>query len=75
MNTLVREPIHAYGKSKFTEAEYLRFEERSLEKHEYYKGEIFAMAGASENHNIIFVKPALKTIRTFKRQTLPSVWK
>lgn len=55
MNTLVREPIHAYGKSKFTEEEYLRFEESSLEKHEYYKGEIFAMAGASENHNIIFV--------------------
>jgi Uma2 family endonuclease len=55
MNTVVREPIHAYGKSKFTEEEYLRFEESSLEKHEYYKGEIFAMAGASENHNIIFV--------------------
>jgi Uma2 family endonuclease len=24
-------------------------------KHEYYKGEIFAMAGASDNHNIISV--------------------
>ena len=26
----------------------------SLEKHEYYQGEIFAMAGASPRHNVIF---------------------
>jgi Uma2 family endonuclease len=53
MHTEVREPLQAYGKSKFTEEEYLRFEESSLEKHEFYRGEIFAMAGASERHNII----------------------
>jgi len=33
--------------------EYLRLERASEEKHEYFKGEIFAMTGASENHNII----------------------
>ena len=36
-----------------TPEEYLRLERASEEKHEYFKGEIFAMSGASENHNII----------------------
>jgi Uma2 family endonuclease len=34
-------------------AEYLVWEERSETKHEYYRGEIFAMAGATANHNRI----------------------
>ena len=50
----VREPIVVYNKSKFTVEEYLRFEKESLQKHEYFKGEIFAMAGASRRHNVIF---------------------
>ncbi|HEX8462614.1 MAG TPA: Uma2 family endonuclease [Segetibacter sp.] len=33
--------------------EYLAFERESEERHEYYKGEIFAMSGASFKHNII----------------------
>lgn len=49
----LREPAVAYGKQKFTVEEYLEFEEASLEKHEYYKGEIFAMAGASNRHVLI----------------------
>ncbi|MBA3869526.1 MAG: Uma2 family endonuclease [Anaerolineae bacterium] len=36
-----------------TPEEYLRMERGSEEKHEYYNGEIFAMTGASEYHNII----------------------
>jgi len=36
-----------------TPEEYLRLERASQEKHEYFKGEIFAMTGATENHNII----------------------
>jgi Uma2 family endonuclease len=36
-----------------TVEEYLAFEDASLEKHEYYQGEIFAMAGASFSHNQI----------------------
>lgn len=36
-----------------TEEEYLKAEEKSLTKNEYYKGEIFAMAGASISHNRI----------------------
>jgi len=35
------------------ESEYLEMEEISEIKHEYYQGEIFAMAGASEKHNLI----------------------
>jgi Uma2 family endonuclease len=49
----VREPIPAYGKNKLTIEEYLQFEKESPEKHEDYKGEIFAMSGASVRHNII----------------------
>ena len=50
----VREPIVAYGKKSLTIEEYLEFERASAEKHEYYKGEVFAMAGAGDNHNEIF---------------------
>lgn len=51
----VREPAVAYGKTKLTVEEYLEWEKESLEKHEYYRGEIFAMAGASTPHNIICI--------------------
>jgi Uma2 family endonuclease len=37
-----------------TEQEYLDIERIALDKHEYYKGEVFAMSGASIKHNIIF---------------------
>ena len=50
----VREPIVAYNKAKFTAEEYLAMEKESLEKHEFFRGEIFAMAGASARHNVIF---------------------
>jgi Uma2 family endonuclease len=50
----VREPAIAYGKQKLSIEEYLQFEKTSIEKHEYYKGEIFVMSGASHTHNWIF---------------------
>ncbi|MBZ0289024.1 MAG: Uma2 family endonuclease [Anaerolineae bacterium] len=43
----------ALPKTHMTPEEYLTFERASEEKHEYYAGEIFAMTGASENHNLI----------------------
>lgn len=49
----VREPAIAYGKQKFTIAEYLEMENNAVEKNEYYKGEVFAMSGAKLNHNIV----------------------
>jgi hypothetical protein len=42
----VREPAVAYGRNKFKEEEYLQMERSSVEKHEFYKGEIFDMSGA-----------------------------
>lgn len=50
----VRDPLIRYNKSKFTPKEYLELEKDSLEKHEYFQGEIFAMAGADARHNVIF---------------------
>lgn len=37
----------------YTPQEYLRMEREATYKSEYFQGEIFAMAGASENHNMI----------------------
>ena len=48
----VREPAVAYGKN-ISIADYLEMENTSLEKHEYYQGEIFVMSGAKVPHNII----------------------
>ncbi|MDQ6812235.1 MAG: Uma2 family endonuclease [Bacteroidota bacterium] len=36
-----------------TEAEYLAFERVAEDRHEFYKGEIFLMSGASFKHNVI----------------------
>jgi Uma2 family endonuclease len=49
---------------KYTVEEYLSLEEKSLEKNEYYQGEIFAMAGASIQHNQI-VRNTLSSIDYF----------
>ena len=41
------------AEKKYTVSEYLKMEERSEIRHEYYDGEIFAMAGTTMNHNRI----------------------
>jgi Uma2 family endonuclease len=38
---------------RVTPAEYLALEKASPEKHEYLRGQIFAMAGASPKHNLV----------------------
>ena len=43
------------GDRKYTFAEYLAKEEMSVERHDFYHGEIFAMAGGSKNHNNIIL--------------------
>lgn len=53
MDMELREPAIAYGKQKFSIEEYLAMEETAVEKHEYYRGEIFAMSGAKVPHNRI----------------------
>jgi Uma2 family endonuclease len=42
-----------HKKPYLREQAYLEFEEQSNIKHEYVDGEIYAMAGASEQHNLI----------------------
>jgi Uma2 family endonuclease len=43
-----------FPKTKFiSQQEYLETERLALDKHEYFRGEIFAMSGASIPHNII----------------------
>lgn len=54
MEIEVREPIAVYEKTKLTAEEYLEFEKKSLEKHEFFEGEVFAMADAGARHNVIF---------------------
>jgi len=46
----IKEPAVAYEKQKYTIEEYLQMERASDVKHEYYQGEIFAMAGAGNRH-------------------------
>jgi len=46
----IREPAVAYNKQKISIEEYLEMENAATEKHEYYKGEIFAMSGAKLPH-------------------------
>jgi Uma2 family endonuclease len=45
--------MHKLAKKLFTAQEYLALEEAAEYKSEYFKGEIFAMAGGSINHNQI----------------------
>jgi len=54
-NNMVKESEAAYNDSgrQFSLKDYLDVEERSGSRHEYYKGTIFAMAGASFEHNRI----------------------
>lgn len=49
----LREPAIAYGKKKLTVEEYLQWEKESSQKHEFCRGEVFAMSGASARHNVI----------------------
>jgi len=49
----VGEPEAEYGQRHFSLRDYLDVEKHSGMKHEYYKGTIFAMAGASPEHNKI----------------------
>lgn len=52
---------------KVSIAEYLDTESKSLTKNEFYQGEIFAMAGASIEHNQI-VRNALYTVEEHLRK-------
>lgn len=50
------------GIHKLTIDEYLQFEEKSEIRHEFYNGDVYAMAGGTVNHNLLIdnVKELLK---------------
>jgi len=54
---------------KLTPEEYLAFERRSEERHEYVNGELFAMSGASERHNQIVVNLSGEIRTQFKARS------
>ncbi len=60
-------PAQHQEKSKLAPTEYLELERRAVEiKHEFYHGEVFAMVGASRNHNYINVNLAGELRNRFK---------
>lgn len=52
MNT--EEPVVSYQEKFISIEEFIEMENKATEKHEYFQGEVFSMAGASDNHNEIF---------------------
>jgi Uma2 family endonuclease len=63
------------SKPYYTEAEYLARERRAIYKSEYYRGEIFAMAGATREHNLVAVNVASilrEQLRATNCETYPS---
>jgi Uma2 family endonuclease len=53
---------------KITIQEYLKGELLSEVKHEYYNGHVYAMAGASDNHNLISVNVLREISTELKKQ-------
>ncbi len=47
-----------YAECKITEADYLAGELRAKVKHEFLDGDVYAMTGASENHNLLALNMA-----------------
>ena len=66
LNMEIKEPAHAHNKKFYSIAEYLQMENEALEKHEYYKGEIFAMSGAGNRHNIIAINIIVSLANSLK---------
>ena len=62
----IEEPVHAYQKKLYTIQEYIAMENEASEKHEFYKGEIFAMSGAGKRHNIISINIIISLGKSLK---------
>ena len=45
--------------SHYTVAEYMALEEQSSVRHEFFEGEVFAMAGGTARHNLLVLNCAL----------------
>jgi Uma2 family endonuclease len=62
----IKEPAVDYSKQKMTIEEYLAFENASPEKHEYYRGEVFAMSGTKLIHNEIVMNTISILLQSLK---------
>jgi Uma2 family endonuclease len=58
--------MSAKRKPYATVEQYLAIERVALEKSEYYNGEMFLMAGASEPHNLIATNTVVELVRCFR---------
>ena len=57
----------------YAEADYLKHEQSSPDKHEYVAGEVFAMAGASKRHGTLALNAAI-SLRQHLRGKACGVW-
>lgn len=60
--------MSAEAKHYYTPQEYLAFERTSPEKHEYFNGEVFRMAGASFSHATISTNIMLALGRKLRKR-------
>lgn len=60
--------MSAQLKQRYTPEEYLAIERKLESRHEYYQGEMFAMSGASREHNLISMNIAASLHRQFANQ-------
>ena len=60
-------------KTYFTPEEYLQIERKASFKSQFYRGEMFAMAGASQRHNLL-VSNLVTSINTLLRETSCQVY-
>ena len=51
---------------RYTPEEYFALEAQSQEKHEYFEGEVFAMAGTSKAHNAIALNIAVSSLAALR---------
>ncbi len=63
MENIVQEAVEKY---EISPSQYLKDEDASLEKHEYFQGEVFAMSGASIKHNRICMRLLHKLMNSLK---------
>lgn len=64
---MIGDAMAAQPKSVYSVEEYLDIERAGPHKHEFYRGEIFALAGSSEAHNLILTN-ILTSLNTQLRQ-------
>ncbi len=66
LNNMALAKLKKHFEKIYTVDEYLRLERESVERHEYFDGEIILMAGESDNHGIVSVNITSEIHRQLK---------